>query len=307
MLLNFLVILLPLIAGYLIVIEKFTHAERINKVINQALNYMVFVILFCMGVNLAFLDDLVTNLKRVALYSGTFFIFICAANLLILIILSSISPWRDIKIKGHGKVNWLMLKGSLELIGCVIAGFLIGLGFNDTQVEPLLNYALDISQYALSILIFLVGIQLRHSGLTVKQILLNKRGLLLSCLILGSSLLAGMLAALTMGIELKLGLALSSGFGWYSLSGILISDAYGPLWGSVAFFNDLAREILVIILIPIFTAQYRYITLGLSGATSMDFTLPILQKNGGIEIVPAAIVQGFILSLAALVLLALFS
>ncbi|SES77238.1 lysine exporter LysO family protein [Thorsellia anophelis] len=307
MLLNFLVILLPLMAGYLIVIDKFTHASQINKFINQFLNYMVFVILFCMGVNLAFLEDLVTNLKRIALYSGTFFFFICLANLLILMLLSWITPWRDSKIKGHGKINWLMLKGSLELIGCVIAGFIIGVSFNDTKVEPLLNYALDISQYALSILIFLVGIQLRHSGLTIKQILLNKKGLLLSGLILTSSLLAGMLAALILGMDMKLGLALSSGFGWYSLSGILISDAYGPLWGSIAFFNDLAREILVIILIPIFTAQYRYITLGLSGATSMDFTLPILQKNGGIEIVPAAIVQGFILSLAALLLLAAFS
>lgn len=275
--------------------------------INKSLNYMVFVILFCMGVNLAFLDDLVTNLKRVALYSGTFFVTICAINLICLIILSMITPWRDKKIKGHGKINWLMLKGSLELIGCVVLGFGLGFFSTDTWIEPLLNYALNISQYALSILIFLVGIQLRHSGITIRQIVLNKKGILLSVIILVSSLAAGLLAAYMSNIEYKLGLALASGFGWYSLSGILISDAYGPLWGSVAFFNDLAREILVIIMIPIFTAQYRYVTLGLSGATSMDFTLPILQKNGGIDIVPAAIVQGFILSLAGLLLLTLFS
>lgn len=29
----------------------------------------------------------------------------------------------------------------------------------------------------------------------------------------------------------------------------------------------------------------------------MDFTLPVLQRSGGVEIVPAAIVHGFILSL----------
>jgi uncharacterized membrane protein YbjE (DUF340 family) len=48
-------------------------------------------------------------------------------------------------------------------------------------------------------------------------------------------------------------------------------------------------------------------TLGLSGATSMDFTLPILQRTGGMEIVPAAIVHGFIMSLLAPILIALFS
>ncbi|XNM90637.1 LysO family transporter [Escherichia coli] len=32
---------------------------------------------------------------------------------------------------------------------------------------------------------------------------------------------------------------------------------------------------------------------GLCGATSMDFTLPVLQRTGGLDMVPAAIVHGF--------------
>jgi hypothetical protein len=39
----------------------------------------------------------------------------------------------------------------------------------------------------------------------------------------------------------------------------------------------------------------------------MDFTLPVLQRSGGVEIVPAAIVHGFVLSLLVPVLIALFS
>ncbi|WP_323116310.1 LysO family transporter, partial [Klebsiella variicola] len=47
--------------------------------------------------------------------------------------------------------------------------------------------------------------------------------------------------------------------------------------------------------------------LGLGGATTMDFTLPVLQRSGGVAIVPAAIVHGFVLSLFAPVLIALFT
>jgi uncharacterized membrane protein YbjE (DUF340 family) len=51
----------------------------------------------------------------------------------------------------------------------------------------------------------------------------------------------------------------------------------------------------------------RSTALGLCGATSMDFTLPVLQRSGGVEIVPAAIVHGFILSLLVPILMAFFS
>lgn len=39
----------------------------------------------------------------------------------------------------------------------------------------------------------------------------------------------------------------------------------------------------------------------------MDFTLPVLQRSGGVEIVPAAIVHGFILSLLVPLLMAFLS
>ncbi|OIV46053.1 hypothetical protein BK025_14690 [Sodalis sp. TME1] len=86
-----------------------------------------------------------------------------------------------------------------------------------------------------------------------------------------------------------------------------MTDAFGPVIGSAAFFNDLLRELLAIMLIPLLIRRRRHTALGLCGATSMDFTLPVLQRSGGMEIVPAAIVQGFLLSLLAPVLIALFS
>jgi len=47
--------------------------------------------------------------------------------------------------------------------------------------------------------------------------------------------------------------------------------------------------------------------LGLCGATSLDFTLPVLQRSGGLDMVPPAVVHGVILRLIAPVLMAFFS
>lgn len=50
-----LIILFPLIVGYLI---PFRHNASL-KLINQLLSWIVYVILFFMGISLAFLDNLV--------------------------------------------------------------------------------------------------------------------------------------------------------------------------------------------------------------------------------------------------------
>ena len=48
----------------------------------------------------------------------------------------------------------------------------------------------------------------------------------------------GVINALILGLPLKTALAMASGFGWYSLSGILLTESFGPVIGIAAFFND---------------------------------------------------------------------
>ncbi len=44
-------------------------------------------------------------------------------------------------------------------------------------------------------------------------------------------------------------------------------------------------------------AASESVAIGYGGATSMDFTLPVIQQHGGVACVPIAVVSGFILSL----------
>ncbi|MFJ1220939.1 lysine exporter LysO family protein [Yersinia enterocolitica] len=293
-----LIILLPLILGYLIPLSRKTFIQLINRL----LSWMVYVILFFMGISLAFLENLSANLLLIFQYTGVFFLCIFCANLLALFLLERKTPWKNTHRQEALPSRLHMALESLKLCGVVIIGFLLGL----SQWEWL-QFAAKGSELALIFLLFLVGIQLRNSGMTLRQIVLNRRGTIVAFVVAISALAGGMLAAVLMDLPIKTGLAMASGFGWYSLSGILLTDSFGPVIGSAAFFNDLARELVAIMLIPTLVRSSSSTALGLCGATSMDFTLPVLQHSGGLEMVPAAIVHGFILSLLAPILIAFFS
>ncbi|RWR02046.1 membrane protein [[Pantoea] beijingensis] len=293
-----LIILLPLVMGYLVP----SRGPALLRLVNQLLSSMVYVILFFMGIGLAFLDNLSRNLLAILHYSAVSVICIMTCSLLALALLEKRRPWHHPHKKEKLPSRIHMALDSLKLCGVLVSGFLLGL----SDWAPL-HFAPRASEYALYFLLFLVGLQLRGSGMSLRQILLNRRGTLVAMVACFGALTGGLLTALLLGLPLKTGLAIASGFGWYSLSGIMMTEAFGPVIGSAAFFSDLIRELLAIMLIPGLIQTHRSMALGISGATSMDFTLPVLQRSGGIEIVPAAIVHGFILSLLAPLLIALFS
>ncbi|MCG1033382.1 lysine exporter LysO family protein [Bacillus amyloliquefaciens] len=293
-----LIILLPLIVGYLIPL----HQLSALKLINRLLSGIVYVILFFMGISLAFLDNLATNLLSILHYSIITMTVILLCNISALFWLERAIPWKNHHHQEKLPSRIAMALESLKLCGVVVLGFLLGLtGFS------FLQHATEASEYTLIFLLFLIGIQLRNNGMTLKQIVLNRRGMIVAVIVVGSSLIGGVLNAFILDLPLNTALAMASGFGWYSLSGILLTESFGPVIGSAAFFNDLGRELIAIMLIPGLVRRSRSTALGLCGATSMDFTLPVLQRSGGLEMVPAAIVHGFILSLLVPVMMAFFS
>ena len=293
-----LIILLPLVIGYLIPL----HRPSALKLITRFLSWIVYVILFFMGISLAFLDNLASNLLAILHYAAVSVVIILLCNIAALMWLEQKMPWQNHHRQEKLPSRLAMALESLQLCGVVFIGFMIGL-----SGISFLQHATEASEYTLIFLLFLIGIQLRNNGMTLRQIVLNRRGMIVAVVVMVSSLLGGVINAFILDLPLKTGLAMASGFGWYSLSGILMTESFGPVIGSAAFFNDLSRELLAIMLIPGLVRRSRSTALGLCGATSMDFTLPVLQRSGGVEIVPAAIVHGFVLSLLVPVLIALFS
>ena len=80
-----------------------------------------------------------------------------------------------------------------------------------------------------------MGIQLRNNGISLKEVLLNKQDLMMGAIFTLSSLVGGVISAFFLSIPITQGLAFSSGFGWYSLSSVVLTNAWGPMQGSIAF------------------------------------------------------------------------
>lgn len=294
MYLGLLLILLPLALGYLVRVTS----DTALTIINRSCSYMIYVILFLMGMSLSLLDNLANNALIIIGYSAMFSVATLGVNLIGLF-------WLDRRDSVNGlsshkvSINKLsMVLESLQLLGVVLLGFVAGMatqalvGVNKIWID-------SASEWALMLLLGLIGCQLRNSGIALREILLNKQGMLIALMVMVTSWVGGIVTSIALALPLTTGLAISSGFGWYSLSGILISDGLSPVLGGVAFISDLVRELVAILLIPLMIKRYRHCAIGVSGATAMDFTLPIIQKSGGSAAVPLAIVSGFILTLAS--------
>lgn len=268
--------------------------------LEQSLNILVYAILLLIGVSLSRVDNLGSQLDTIVLTGLLLFACVIGMNLAVLMWFDRRHPWQT---SGSGKKVQVSLAGSAKQIGCVLAGFAAGKLLADVWLP-----SENLGTYCLMLLVLLVGMQLGSGGVTVRQVLLNRRGVETFVLITLSSMAGGLLfAALMPDVSWSKGLALASGFGWYSLSGIVMTEAYGAVWGSIMLLNDLGREFFALVFIPMLMRRHPSAAVGAGGATSLDFTLPVIQSAGGLQVVPMAVSFGFLINLAAPFLMVLFS
>ena len=153
----------------------------------------------------------------------------------------------------------------------------------------------------------MIGIQLVHNNVTLKEALAHPDTILLPLGTIAGSLLGGLAVCSFLSITPGKALALSAGFGWYSLSGVIITDMGDPVLGSAGFLINIMRETIALLIIPFLsTTRFPNIGIGVAGATSMDVTLPLIEKSCGDRVVPLSITSGAILSLLVPILVPIF-
>lgn len=294
-----LLILAPLFLGFALPLEN----RRLMTVIHYTVQGLVYFILALLGLGLGQMEGLTDHLGTMAGQMTALTIALLAANMAGLWLLHRWQPmipeqWDDSTgSTGYMRLFMAALKPLLALLAGLMAGYFL------LPQMPLVD---QIATGALMLLLFLIGLQLRNAGLSLHKLLTNTQGLWIALTLVASSLLAGVLLIPVLGLPWHDVLALASGFGWYSLSGIVIGDALGPAWGGVAFMNDVMREIIALAIIPLVIGSSPAMAIGYGGATSMDFTLPVIRSNGGLSCVPVAIASGFLLSFLSPVLMGVF-
>lgn len=157
--------------------------------------------------------------------------------------------------------------------------------------------ALPSSSTLLLLLILLVGIDLTQVKLDARWF--SRSVLAVPAFVVIGSAVGGVIAAWMTGETLQVSLALSSGFGWFTLSSVMIGDALGQTYGTMALMTDLFRELLAIVLLYALGRHQPQASIGSAGATALDSTLPIIKQACSPDTVPMALVSGFLLTLLA--------
>lgn len=298
MLTGALLILAPLFLGFALMLEN----RRIMTVIHRGVEVLVYFILALLGLGLGQMDGLASQLGGMAVQVLILVMMLFLFNMLGLWAFHRWQPLAVAKNATDGTTGYrrLFLAGLKPLLA-VLAGLLAGY-----YLLPEMPMAEQVATWSLMLLLFLIGVQLRNAGLSLRRLLMNRQGLGIAMALTASSLLAGLALIPVLALPWHDVMALVSGFGWYSLSGIVIGDALGPAWGGVAFLNDVLREIIALAIIPLVIATRPAMAIGYGGATAMDFTLPVIRSSGGLECVPVAIASGFLLSFLSPILMGVF-
>lgn len=176
--------------------------------------------------------------------------------------------------------------------GYFVSNFVVGF--------PLSSVTYYLFDGSLLVLLFVMGLafgvdreavaKLRSTGLRV---------LIVPFLVALGSILGGLVSGLIFGLDLFGSMAVTAGFGWYTLAGPLLTQVLGSQWGALGFAANFLRELLTIVSVSLMVKVDKYAPVAAGGATTMDTTLPVIVRYCGKDVLIVAFSSGFALSMAA--------
>ena len=150
------------------------------------------------------------------------------------------------------------------------------------------------------ILLGFVGFNLGLEGNVIKS--LKKAGIrvvLFPLAAIAGSLILGALYGLVSPLTVREAVAVSAGFGWYTLAPGVIGEAGHAVAGAVSFMHNVIRETLGIIIIPLAAKKIGYIeATSIPGVAAMDICLPIVERSCRSETVVYSFCMGMMMSAA---------
>ena len=197
------------------------------------------------------------------------------------------------------------MKGSLIIVGFFILGIVCGV----MHWLPDMNALGNVSFLTLCALLFCVGVTVGNNTAMLKTFRnLDPRLMLLPLMTIVGTLSATVVASLGLPHRsLTDCLAIGSGFGYYSLSSIFITQYRGPELGTVALLANIIREVFTLLGAPLLVRYFGPLSpISCGGATTMDTTLPIITRYSGQEFVILSLFHGFLVDFSVPFLVTFF-
>lgn len=295
-------ILIALSLGYLS--SKYLLPPRLCTRLCGMINPLVWILLFLIGAEFGEAVSSLDAVGYVLKISSLVAIVTTAIPCLMLLGLTFREGKQEVEQTAKGQSrNFLDLRVAIApLKECFIALLMVALGvlFNmahahaDSTIGVL---PLPSSNSMLMALIFLVGIDL--SNIKIGRNWISWSVFIVPVVVIVGSILGAFLIKFFINEDIRLLLALSTGFGWFTLSSVLIGGMSGEVHGATALLTDLGRELIAIVLLYLFGHYQPKVSIAAAGATALDSTLPIVRQTCDFDMLPIAFMSGFILTILA--------
>lgn len=195
------------------------------------------------------------------------------------------------------------MKGSLLILVCFILGCLSGCyheaGFDVHAISVIILY----------VLMLLIGISLgsnREIGHFASRF--SFKMLLVPVATVSGTFLFSALAGLVLSQWSVFDcMAVGSGFAYYSLSSVLITQLKEPSLGmqlatelgTIALLANIFREMTALLGAPVICKLFgRFAPISAAGVTSTDLLLPSISRYSGQEMIPIAVIHGLLINVS---------
>ena len=305
-----------MIVCYLIAGKLRRHKDRFHF-LDKLTGFFIYLLIFLMGLRMGADKEVTSSLGSIGA-QALFITFLTAAGSM----LGSTAARKIVHLNRHalpagteeegagergGGVNTSGIKSSVIICLMVICGMLLGY-FVLPQLMPPERFeeiSGNLLVIGLCIMLGSVGFSMGLDGSIVRVLRGAGLGVVLVPVfsVLGS-LLAGVVYAFLTPMTLREGLAISAGFGWYTMAPSVISGAGHAVAGAVSFLHNVLRETAGLIFLPLIAGKIGYIeAITIPGTASTDLCLPLVEKYCNPETMAYSFCTGMLmcLSCAALV------
>lgn len=197
------------------------------------------------------------------------------------------------------------MKGSLLVLVFFLIGCLLGIA----DMLPLDKLQSNLTLYILYALMLQVGISIGCSK-NLKSIVsqLRPKFLLIPlATILGTLLFSALASLLLTRWSVFDCMAVGSGFAYYSLSSILITQfkeaslglQLATELGTIALLSNIFREMMALLGTPLLCKYFgKLAPISAAGVNSMDVVLPMITRYSGSDMLPVAILHGLLIDMS---------
>lgn len=189
----------------------------------------------------------------------------------------------------------------------IVAVFGAGVALGYCDLIPFLSS--KASMWALYTLMALVGFSIGSDVAAIKALKSQPLHVIyLPVATILGTLLGILLLSPLIGLNIFDCMAIGSGFGYYSLSSVLLSEVRGVEIGAIALLVNVLRELTTVILAPVLARRFSPLSvICCGGATTLDITLPVIINTCGTSFTGMAIFQGVVVDLSVPFLVTFFA